>query len=312
MNIAFLISAYKDPVQLKRLINALQGEGSHFYVHIDKKVDISTFLKVCPEFQANNQSLTYLKKRFPVYWGGFSQVKYQFAMLDAAINSNTAFDRFVIITGQDFPLIPRHKIFEEFSNNCKKEYIIGYNLSNSSKKSPKPNTKQLENIQIYHFHRDFYPFSQKTVNIFSGILRRLMKITPIRKKAYFKINGKKWDIYKSSSYMAITGECAKYIHKQMQNKIIINYFKWSYVPEEFFIPTILFNSVFAQNAEIIKSDIYPGLKKLSAITYFNYDDIIKVFDENDIDELKNSKKLFARKFASNKSEKLIKELQEQS
>lgn len=310
MNIAFLISAYKDPAQLKKLINALQGEGSHFYVHIDKKVDISSFLKVCPEFQANNQSLTYLKKRFPIYWGGFSQVKYQFAMLDAAINSNTTFDRFVIITGQDYPLISHPQIIEEFSKNRKKEYITGYNLSNSSKKH-KANAEQLELVQIYHFFRDFYPFPPKIVNVFSGISRRLMKILPIRKKPYFKINGKKWDIYKSSSYMAITGECAKYIHQQMQNKKIINYFKWSCIPEEFFIPTILFNSVFAQNAEAIKSDIYPGLKKLSAITYFNYDDIIKIFDENDIDELKNSRKLFARKFATNKSEKLIEILQKQ-
>lgn len=306
MNIAFLISAYKDPAQLKRLINALQGEGSHFYIHIDRKVDISFFLKVCPEFKANNQSLTYLKKRFPVYWGGFSQVRYQFAMLDAAINSNTKFDRIVIITGQDYPLIPRTQIIEEFSNNSKKEYIIGYNLSNTTEK-----TKQLELIQIYHFFTDFYPFSQKVVNVFSGISRRLMKILPIRKKTYFKINGQKWDIYKSSSYMAITGECGKYVHKQMQNKTIINYFKWSCIPEEFFIPTILFNSDFAQNAEIIKSEKYPGLQKLSAITYFEYDDIIKVFDENDIDELKKSKKIFSRKFASNKSEKLIKELQKQ-
>lgn len=309
MNIAFLISVYKDPAQLKRLINALQGDGSHFFIHVDKKVDISSFLQICPEFHADNQSLTYLEKRFPVYWGGFSQVQYQFAMLDAAIKSNTTFDRFVIITGQDFPLIPRLKIFEDFLSNNKKEYITGYNLSNSSEKSPKPNTKQLENIQIYHFFRDLYPLPHKIVNVFSGISRRLMKILPIRKKPYFKINGKKWDIYKSSSYMAITGECAKYIHQQMQNKKIINYFKWSYVPEELFIPTILFNSVFAPNAEAIKSDIYPGLKKLSAITYFNYDDIIKVFDENDIDELRNSNKLFARKFASNKSEKLIEKLQ---
>lgn len=304
MNIAFLISAYKDPAQLKRLINALQGDGSHFFIHVDKKVDISSFLQICPEFHADNQSLTYLEKRFPVYWGGFSQVQYQFAMLDAAIKSNTTFDRFVIITGQDFPLIPRLKIFEKFSKNSKKEYITGYDLSNSPEK-----TNQLELIQIYHFFRDFYPFSQKTVNVFSGISRRLMKILPIRKKAYLKINGQKWDIYKSSSYMAITGECGKYVHKQMQNKAIINYFKWSCIPEEFFIPTILFNSDFASNAEIIKAGKYPGLQKLSAITYFNYDDIIKVFDEKDINELRNSNKLFARKFASNKSEKLIEELQ---
>ncbi|OWV16417.1 hypothetical protein B7990_11800 [Fibrobacter sp. UWB4] len=75
MNIAFLISVYKDPAQLKRLINALQGDGSHFFIHVDKKVDISSFLQICPEFHADNQSLTYLEKRFPVYWGGFSQFK---------------------------------------------------------------------------------------------------------------------------------------------------------------------------------------------------------------------------------------------
>lgn len=43
MKIAHLILAHKNPVQLQKLITALSHPSFDFYIHVDKKVDITLF-----------------------------------------------------------------------------------------------------------------------------------------------------------------------------------------------------------------------------------------------------------------------------
>ena len=88
----------------------------------------------------------------------------------------------------------------------------------------------------------------------------------------------------------------------------MKYFRFSFVPEEMVIPTIIFNSPYKANATIYKKGVYDGLKSLSAVTYFNYNKEIQVFSEKDYEELKESDKMFARKFASDISETLLNKL----
>ena len=44
MKIAYLISAYKDPQQLSRMVLALHTEDARFFVHVDANVDIKPFI----------------------------------------------------------------------------------------------------------------------------------------------------------------------------------------------------------------------------------------------------------------------------
>ena len=46
MKIAYLISAYKDPQQLSRMVQALHTEDTRFFVHVDANVDIKPFISV--------------------------------------------------------------------------------------------------------------------------------------------------------------------------------------------------------------------------------------------------------------------------
>ena len=43
MRVAYLILAYKHPNQLGRLVRRLIHEEARFYIHIDKRSDISEF-----------------------------------------------------------------------------------------------------------------------------------------------------------------------------------------------------------------------------------------------------------------------------
>ena len=308
MKIAFLISAYKDPAQLRNLIDALKGDGSYFFIHIDKKVDINLFKAVIPEFKLDNQSLLYTQIRYYVYWGGWNQVRYQKELLRSCFELDIDFDRIVLITGQDFPLVSREKLFEIFQENKEKEYLIGLNLSKLSHSSLK-NRNQLKKITKYHFFRDFFSFPSCIQRRLCALCYRFFSFLPPMKKPYVTVDNERKDVWLSSSYFSLSWKCAKYVYKCLENKKeYTRYFRWTNVPEELLIPTIIFNSDFACNATISKVDEYPGLSNLSALTYFNYGNQIQVFDESNYLELMNACAggwLFARKFSSRKSDKLI-------
>lgn len=70
MKIAYLISAYTNPIQLSNLITKLNNNNSFFLIHIDKKVDIIPFY----DFSINHKKVQLLDKRIFVQWGIWSSI----------------------------------------------------------------------------------------------------------------------------------------------------------------------------------------------------------------------------------------------
>lgn len=166
MKIAYLISAYKDPNQLGRMIRALYVEGStRFFIHVDVKSSVGSFEQsVNPEYRPY---VEFTKKRYWVQWGGYNQVRYQQALLQSCIESGVDFDRVFILTAQDYPLWSNEKIVRELESHPAKEYIRGLDVSNLSM------PKYHEKIVLYHFFRDMYHVPYKLKKIFSGGGERL-------------------------------------------------------------------------------------------------------------------------------------------
>lgn len=67
MNIAYLISAHKDPEHLQRLCKVLElgMTNVHFFIHIDKKVDIQPFKEI-----VNGINIHFTPHRVWTQWGG--------------------------------------------------------------------------------------------------------------------------------------------------------------------------------------------------------------------------------------------------
>lgn len=65
MNIAIMIAAHTDPVQLKRLVDSLRGIGADFYIHIDKKKEIDPFVNALKNIDVN-----FISKRVCTNLGG--------------------------------------------------------------------------------------------------------------------------------------------------------------------------------------------------------------------------------------------------
>lgn len=244
----------------------------------------------------------FTSKRYWVQWGGFNQVRYQQELLKLCLNHSVQFDRIFILTGQDYPLMSNDEINKELSKNPKKEYIKGLNISNIDNPI---NIKK--RIILYHFFRDIRT-SYKIKKYLSGISRIIMTILPIRKKTYILIDNSKWPIYQSSAMMCITYDLARYALEKLSDKRIINYFKYSFAPDEMVLPTIIFNSSYRINCSLYEKGSYDGLKTLSTITYFNYGKEIQTFTLDDYNELKHCGRMFARKFATGISDSLMDKL----
>lgn len=307
MRIAYLISAYKDPQHLKRLIRALSigvENQVKFFIHVDAKVDIAPFKKYCDY----SRNIEFLDKRYLVQWGGDSQVLYQFELFKTALEDEARtgqYDRFVLMTAQDYPLMSNADMVRMYEQDRNKLYMRGLDKTLYHKESYGQFTK-------YHFLRDTKFRNPKLKQFFSFTSRMLFTILPIRKPPYIKNDdGTRWNIWQSSSYMSLTHECVEYICNMMEkNKRIGHYFKYSFVPEEKLIPTIIFNSPFKLYAEVSRYKEYRGLISLSALEEFVYDKFIKVYTADDYDSLINSGKMFCRKVETGVSDKLMDMLDE--
>lgn len=234
--------------------------------------------------------------------GGVNQVKYQKELLRSALayeRQDFQFDYFVIMTGQDYPLMSNRDL-QHYYSNPRHPMIVAENLTRDCH-----DRKYMERITVYHFLRDIRVRNRRLKQAFSFGARTLMRLLPFRKPPYLYVDGKRWDVYYSSSYMALDHETAEVAyHHLCNNKPLMRYFNTSYVPEELVIPSIICNTELRKQA-LVLSDWKQGLIRVSNLEQFDYGKFIKVYTEDDYEELINCSKPFARKLETGKSDKLM-------
>ncbi|EWY41536.1 hypothetical protein N825_28470 [Skermanella stibiiresistens SB22] len=112
MSLAFIITAYKQPSQFAKLIDALWHPDDHFAIHIDAK----TPPEVQREFArvAEGRPNILFVTPVPVYWGGFGLCQAEWNALNALI-AKPGWTHLINITAQDFPLMPRDAMLAELA-----------------------------------------------------------------------------------------------------------------------------------------------------------------------------------------------------
>ena len=136
-------------------------------------------------------------------------------------------------------------------------------------------------------------------------------ITMLRRNKHksLQIDGKNAMIYFAPQWHALSGVFVKYMLEiVLRNPQIHSYFKHSFAPDEMLIPTILFNSEYSNYATTFS--IKQHYNDMAVTHYLNYGAKVQIFDEKNYGDIINSKKMFVRKVASGKSEKLIDMLNE--
>jgi hypothetical protein len=117
IRLAYLVLAHENPHHLRRLIAALHSPGASFIIHVDAKSAMSDFEEV-----RNSPGVHLCSKRIPVYWGDFSQVEAILLLLRESVRRQ-GFDRYVLLSGSDYPVQPPSYVYTFFARHPDIEFI---------------------------------------------------------------------------------------------------------------------------------------------------------------------------------------------
>jgi len=290
MKIAYLIEAHTDPQQLKRLIGAIKTPYTKFFIHVDGKTDIQPFYDLIQDDQ-----VLFLTKRTKVYWGGYSQVIATTSLLKMVFDSKEHFERIVMISGQDYPIYSNQQIIDTFRANPDKQILKGYNITQGN--------FEPQMIKLKKFY-----FFDPPGNMFRRRIKSFLQRKKLKRSLQVFFNWKYNDVFFGSDWWALTYDCAEYIYKTYKKSWIFRrYMEYCFAPSELFLHTIVFNSAkYAKHIEYcLPDEIKNGLESVTPLQYIDYRDGMRVLDENDFDTLINSGKMFLRKAATGKSDKLM-------
>lgn len=288
--LAYLISAYRDPEHLARLIKALDFNAD-FYVHIDANVDEAPFRAALPH-------KVKFVHRHAVNWGGWNQVAYQYELVKTAVSSGCNYSHLVCLSAQDYPLWSNSRIHAFFAEHAHEELMSGYNLTRGN------SSIQRRKVTCVHPFRDLKWHNRWLRNKVIVASRTLLRYMGIRRPASVMLNGKRCDVFFGSDYWAITLACARWILTTFDGETALQrYFSTSFVPSEMCFQTIVFNSPFAAHA-LLHTGPYPGLSVLTPLHYIDYGACIKELTTEDLPKLTERNKMFCRKVVTGKSDAL--------
>ena len=102
MRVAYIVSAYKLPDQLTRLLRRLDDGETTVVVHVDRKTSAATYRRM-REGAATVSDARFVD-RHVCHWGGFGHVRATLKGIDRLLEDGVAFDYVALLTGQDYPL----------------------------------------------------------------------------------------------------------------------------------------------------------------------------------------------------------------
>ena len=127
----------------------------------------------------------------------------------------------------------------------------------------------------------------------------------IRKSLRFRAQGKEYVLHKGSMWWAITPALATLALQYWdENTDYVRYFHDGFAPDETFIHTITAHSAFAPQAIRLEGK-FKNLEGITPLTFIDYTHGIKVFTEEDFEELIQSDKMFCRKTVTGTSDRLM-------
>jgi hypothetical protein len=268
VKLAYIISAYRRLGQVTRLVQRLHDVDTQFFIHVDRKT-------AAREYDSLQRSLIDLSsvhflQRHRCHWGGFGHVRATLKGIDALLAEEGAFDYLILLTGQDYPIKPNAYIARFFEANQPKSFM-GVSALPSASWSPRGG---LDRIQYPHLR-------------FYGRHARL----PLKRRFPSGLRA-----YGGGAYWALSRACVEYISAFVgERPDVVSFFRHVDIPDEIFFHTILMSS------PLRESIVDDNLRYID----WTRGPRPAVLETRDIDALRASPKLFARKFDVDQDENVL-------
>jgi len=267
MQVIFLILIHKNPEQTIQLIERLESAQSRFVVHVDRRSPDMVH-SVIYNWAAKRTDVICVA-RHRCYWGDFGIVAGTLECIRAALKFDDSFDYGLLLSGQDYPIKPLSSIFDRLRRDAGKQFIESFRLDETENRWTR---------QRGHFQ------ATAKYSWYVARFRSLRLPIPLRRSlpAGLKPCG-------GSQWWCLTREALEYISEYLdKNPKALRFLKHVSIPDEVVFQTVLYNSPFQK--DIIPDDMH----------YLDWDrpnpSCPRVFEEGDLEQLRSSPKLFARKF----------------
>lgn len=246
MKPGYIISAYKRPDLLKRLVESLGA--NQIAIHIDKKYNIADFTATG---LGDLPNVTFLPQH-TCYWGLFGHVLASLEGMKWFLS--TSCDYAILLTGQCFPLKSNEEI-EFLLSELKGRSIIEFEkFPKSGWEHSDGGYKRLDRFyfSVHHpLYKKFKLFDFLSVEVArSEVLRQVRSIKMQRRTVPFGLHP-----YGGSGYWCLSRSSVSYVVDYLKaHPGLQRFFATTFVPDEMFFQTILANSPFKD--ELINSPIH--------------------------------------------------------
>ncbi len=277
MDIAYVISAYRLPHQLVRLVSRLQGRGVTFLVHVDARSGDEVMRPVVDAL--GGTSNVHLLERHACRWGDFGHVEASLKGLRRIVERNIPCDRVVLLTGQDYPIASAAAISDFFTAHPDCEYIEHFPLPRAE--WYRGGMPRLEHWHYWWGDRHFeLPVASHRI---PARLQFLEGVLPRRRPLPSGLRP-----HGGGGYWSLTRGAVEHVHWFLRrNPTYTRFFKRVYIPDEVFFQTLLLNSPFRDRVvnDDLRYTVWRGGARSPA-----------VLGVEDMEDLRTSPALFARKF----------------
>lgn len=274
---AFLIAAHDSSYVLERLMRLLDDERNDLYLHVDRKshsFDPRTLMHLC-----RHSRVTIMPRR-KVYWGEYSQVESALGMMRVALEEGD-YSYLHLLSGSDLPLKSNDEIHRFFDGNADREFVSFYEYSSIKHERAK-------------YWYPYYRFLRSPNRLVRALDRvgRTGSIAAQRLVRFDRTRRLGVDLKTGSDWYSISTALAS--HLVDSEPAIRQWFRRSFIPSEFYVQTVVWNSEFRTkvfdydnprqgNARLIDFARGEGSSPLT-------------WRQEHLPELLRSEALFARKF----------------
>lgn len=277
---AYLVMAHHEFELLKTLLLMLDFEMNDIYVYVDAnsafpdslRAEMDRVVKKGRLFWANRQNIT---------WGGYSQIACELSLLKMATKTHHQY--YHLLSGCDLPIKKNEEIVTFFRENAGKIFLA----------CDKNDAKWSYKVSQYHFFSNIV--GKRRCYFLRGIdfvSRRVQSILRVNRCA---MDGKCYG--KGANWFSIPEDFALYV---LENKeMIATRYCYTICADEIFMQTLLLNSSF------VDRHVNDCLRYIDWNRGTPY-----TFQEGDWEEIRQSSKLWARKFSENVSGNLPKRIKE--
>ena len=185
MKLAYLILAHKNPEQVKRLVELLNGD---VYIHVDSKSKLENYY-------INNTKIHYIDEMVSITWGGFSMVEATLKLINEA-KKNWNYDYYILLSGDDYP-IKKLDQFESYLNKNRKFSFVEYDKFEEKWEILMP---RYQKFKIFQKDYLVYKAVQKILNFF------------VNKRCMYR----NMQAYKGSQWWCLNSESIEYILKYIK------------------------------------------------------------------------------------------------